>query len=498
MRNPLFNSKNHKFNYTILILIIILIFAFFLRIYALSSQPLWIDESISGVASKMILEKGVPIFDSTSVYARAIVYHYAEAFFLLFGQNDFNARFFSVIIGMFTIVLAYFIGKEYSKTGGILCALFMSVFYLEVFFSRQARFYQLFQLMFFLTLYLLYKSGESAKNKNKKHELIYLILSIVAFFIALDTQIAALVLAPFIILHIIVYNTKYNKLLAILPAIPLIQKFMPAASLANGGTNSTKANYAEGYFGYAGNMHYLLIFAIPGLIWAFFKKKKLTLLLTIPSIVLLVGVILLQVFALRYIYFIAFPLVIYSSLLFSYLYEKFGKFILIAIIAILIIPSNIVYPYTYVNVINPIDHNHSYGDFTTPETNYKNLPQNITEELKSNNTTIISFFSSDVEWNIKKPSYVIPFTMDGIGYDEVSYNKTTQTSDNIKKVEVVDIYSGAPILNYNSPPKKPFYITQDSFSYSKLKPTQLDSYNNLTKDCTEIYKANDLKILECK
>jgi len=271
---------------------------------------------------------------------------------------------------------------------------------------------------------------------------------------------------------------------------------MPAASLANGGTASTKANYAESYFGYAGNMHYLLIFAIPGVIWAFFKKKMLTLLLIIPSIVLLIGVILLQVFALRYIYFIAFPLVIYSSLLFSFLYEKFGKLILIAIIAILIIPSNIVYPYTYVNVINPIDHNHAYGDFTTPETNYKNLPINITNELKSNNTILVSFFSSDVEWNIKKPNYIIPFTMDGRGYDEVSYNKT-QIINNINTTQVVDIYSGAPIINYNSPPKKPYYITQDSFSYSKLKPDQLADYNNLTKDCSALYSANDLKILKC-
>ena len=44
-----------------------------------------------------------------------------------------------MIIGMFTIVLAYFIGKEYSKTGGIISALFFSVFYLEVFFSRQGK-----------------------------------------------------------------------------------------------------------------------------------------------------------------------------------------------------------------------------------------------------------------------------------------------------------------------------------------------------------------------
>jgi hypothetical protein len=59
--------------------------------------------------------------------------------------------------------LAYFIGKEYSKSGGIISALFFAVFYLEVFFSRQARYYQLFQLAFFASLYFLYKSKENPK-----------------------------------------------------------------------------------------------------------------------------------------------------------------------------------------------------------------------------------------------------------------------------------------------------------------------------------------------
>jgi len=499
------SSKHKKINYSIIILIAILVFAFFLRIYALSYSPLWIDEATSGMAARMILEKGVPVFDSGALYARAYVYHYSEAFFLLFGQNDFDARIFSVIIGMLTIVLGYYIGKEYSKTGGIFVALFMSIFYLEVYFSRQGRFYQLFQLMFFLCLYLLYKSGEKSKDgKKNRYQTLYLILSIVAFFIALDTQLEALILAPFIILHILIYNTKFNKLLAILPAIPLIQKFMPTVSLSTGSTQATKVNYAQSYFGYAQNLHYLLIFMIPGLVWAFFKKKKLTLLIIIPSLVLLSGILFIQLFALRYVSFIAFPIVIYSSILFSFLYEKYGKLMLIAIIAIILIPSNLVYPYTYVNVINPIDHNHAYGDFTTPETNYKIVPPQILSELKNQDNTLITFYSTDVEWYIRKPDLVIPFSLDGIGNDEVSYNKITNNNLNTNltrlnlTVNPVDIYSGAPIIDYTKNMKKPFYVTQDTFSHSKLTTSQLIDYNNLVEGCPIIYSANDLKIIECK
>ena len=108
-----------KTNWEIILISLILVFAFFLRIYNLGTAPLWVDEATSSMASKMIVAKGLPIFDSGLLYNRAYIFQYIQAFFLLFGQTDFLARFASVIFGLLTIVLAYFIGKEYSKSGGI-------------------------------------------------------------------------------------------------------------------------------------------------------------------------------------------------------------------------------------------------------------------------------------------------------------------------------------------------------------------------------------------
>jgi len=50
--------KNVNLEYYLLGLI--LIFALFLRVYALGTPPLWIDESISAVASKSIINHGFP------------------------------------------------------------------------------------------------------------------------------------------------------------------------------------------------------------------------------------------------------------------------------------------------------------------------------------------------------------------------------------------------------------------------------------------------------
>jgi len=451
----------------------ILIFAFFLRIYSLSLAPFWVDESISSMASKMILDKGLPIFDSGLFYGRALLFHYVQAFFLLFGQTEFFARIVSVIFGLLTVVLAYFIGKKYYKSGGIICALFMSVFYLEVFFSRQARFYQMFQFLFFLSLYLLYES-----KKNPK----YLYFSLVSFFITINTQIAGLVLAPFFIIHILIYNKGWRKYLSGLPAISFLSKFAPSKNLASSSAISS-INYFRKYAWQTSNMVYLLVLFILGVIFGFIKNKRLTFLLVLPSIVLLVGVFNLKDFALRYAYFFVFPLVLYSSLFISFLYEKYGKIMLAAIFILLFIPSNLFFAHTYINMIKPIDHN--YNDYSAPEMDFKSIPLELIIKMRKN--TLMTLFSASASWYIKNPDYVFDFSMTGRKESSVSYLKENGDS--------VDVYSGALISD-----KKPlgdFYFILDYYSSSKLTPNQRDKLNRILEGCFVSYKNKDMKIYGC-
>jgi len=455
-----------------IILTVILLFALFLRLWSLGSAPLWVDESISANTAQAILEKGIPEFDSGYIDERAYTFHYIQAFFLLFGINDFTVRLVSVLFGLLTILLAFFIGKEYSKSGGLIAAAFAALFYLEVFYSRQARMYQMFQFFFFLTLYLLYKSKEKP---------LLLIPTIISFFLTYDTHLAGLILAPFIILHILIYNRKYWYS-AILPAIPLVQKLIPASSLSTGVSESA-INYASTYFSYTYSITYILILSVIGLIWAFTKDKRLTSFLILPSIVLLIGIFSLQVFAFRYAYFFVFPLILFSAVLFGFLYDKYGKLMLIPIIILILVPSNLFYQQTYVNVIKPIDYN--YNDFSAPEINYKILPSNLTNELK--NSTIMTFFSPEVEWYLKNPDYVFPFSLDGRGEDQVSRNSTDG--------RIVDIYSGALIST--SKPNGSFYFLADYFGASKLKTGQREQFNSIIANCTISYENSDLRVYSC-
>lgn len=467
-------NKNKKLPLENIFLILLLVIAFFLRIYSLGNAPLWVDESISTNVALNILETGLPTLDSGLSYQTYFL-HYSMAFFMLFGQTEFFARFASVLFGLATIILAYFIGKEYSKSGGIISALFFTFFYLEVFFSRQARFYQLFQLAFFLSIYLLYKSKE-------KPFLIY--FALIALFIAIDTHLEALILCFFFIAHILIFNGK-QWFLSIIPAIHLLDKFIGAVNLATGSA-STTINYASNYFGYARNMYYLLILSAIGMVCAFIKNKRLTLMILLPSLFTLIGVFSLETFAFRYVYFFAFPLVLYGAILMSILYDKYGKLMLIPIFLLIIIPSNLFFPYTYTNIIKPVDY--QFYDASAPYTDYKNIPLELKNQIVSKDSLLISYFSSDVKFYLRTPDFVVPFSLNGIGEDQVSYNNS--------KGEIVDMYSGAPILN--EIPNKTYYLTADAFSVSKLKQDQKELYTNLTRGCAKEYSATDLIIWYCK
>jgi hypothetical protein len=465
-------KKTSKYNLELILLSCILLFGLFLRLSNLGVPPFWVDESISAITAEKIVQTGVPVFDSGVLDNRAYVFHYLQAFFLLFGSTDFLARFISVIFGVLTIFLAYKFGNEYSKSGGLISALFFSVFYLEVFYSGHARMYQMFQFMFFLTIYLLYKSKDNPW---------YIYLAIASFFITLDTQVQGLILAPFIIGHIILYNRKYSWL-SVFPMIPLVSKFISTLKLSSG-SGTMVVNYFEKYASSISNMFYLLILFIPGVVLAFIKNKRLTILMVAPAVVTLIGVFSLRVFALRYSYFFIFIILLYSALLFAFLYDKYGKVMLIPLFLLVLIPSNVFYAQTYVNMLTPVDY--QFNDYSAPYTDYKAIPSELKDSIREN--TLVSYFSPDVEWYIKKPDYVLPFSMNGIGNDQISRNCSTG---------LCDVYSGAMILG--EIPNENYYLTADSFSVSKLDPEQREFLVDLTKNCSEEHSAVDLKIYYCE
>ncbi len=195
-----------------LLLLTFIIIGFILRIYDLTSRPFLADEGISTMAAIDISKTGYPpIVPGGGTYWRSVFHTSSMAgFFLLFEISVFFARLPSVIFGTLTILLIYFFGKELKNWKvGLISAFLLSINYLAIDLSREARMYATFQFFYLLSLFLFYKGFESKKGNTYKLikdriilesiSFVYVILSVVTFIISILCHQLTVVIIPGII-----------------------------------------------------------------------------------------------------------------------------------------------------------------------------------------------------------------------------------------------------------------------------------------------------------
>jgi 4-amino-4-deoxy-L-arabinose transferase-like glycosyltransferase len=122
------------------------------------------DETIHVYAAKSILETGKPELPSGEIYDRALFFTKAVALsFKLFGVNELSARLPSIVFGVLSVVLVFFIGRGFGTSAGLIAALLMAFMPFEVGWSRACRMYSMYQFFFLLTLFSFYKGFEPEK-----------------------------------------------------------------------------------------------------------------------------------------------------------------------------------------------------------------------------------------------------------------------------------------------------------------------------------------------
>ena len=479
-----------------IVLVLILVFALSLRLWHLSFSNIWVDEYISSLAVEKILEKGIPVLDSGFVYSRALVFHYLGSFFALFTNSILALRFVSVLSGLFTVVLAFFIGREFDKgrankelndkvskvdklnydnksswfshnITGLVSSLFVSVLFLEVWFSRQARFYQMFQLFFFLTLFLIYKSKD-----NKK----YAWLSGISFLVLVDTHIAGLIIAP-LFAYVFLANKKDFKLL-IIPFIVCLYYGLSVFNIPLSSSSDLASRYLEQY---SSSLFYRLrafaLISLLGIPLAYLKNKRLTLMIIIPSIVLFLSLILLKVYALRYAYFIVFLSAVLISLVFSFIYSHSKTLFIIVLLFALLYPSNLFFTQGYLTTIKPEAIN--IETFSEPVLDY-NFNQTTKEFIENNK--IVALFTPSVSVLFKSPDYFIPFSLSGI-------------SEDISKER--DVYTNAEAFDFENPQISSFVFIEDAFGYSKLSDEQITNIEKTKQNCSQVEQTRSVKVFSC-
>jgi len=149
-------------------LVLLILLGLTIRVYFSLELSLWHDEAVTANSIISFLENGVPGYPSGFEYWRSFTSWIIPASLgAVFGTSEIVLRFPSIIYSTVMIPLVYKVGKEfYNRNVGLIAAIFTSVSAWQLSFATQIRMYALFQLLYFLTFYMIYKTGENASAKN--------------------------------------------------------------------------------------------------------------------------------------------------------------------------------------------------------------------------------------------------------------------------------------------------------------------------------------------
>ena len=133
-----------KVPYTNYILIAILIFGFFIRVYKIDSLPLYGDELTIGLDAYSLLKTGMdqtgeklPLTFKMGAGRPAGYVYGSIPFVAIFGPNEWGIRGLSLVSGLGIIVLMYFLGKKlFGERVGLWSSFLTSISLWDIYLSR--------------------------------------------------------------------------------------------------------------------------------------------------------------------------------------------------------------------------------------------------------------------------------------------------------------------------------------------------------------------------
>lgn len=159
--NTTLKPKNHFW------LLVAIVVAFALRVYALSAQSLWNDEGTSVALAQLSLEA------ITNGAARDIhppLYYYLLHFWMPFvGQTEFAVRFLSVIAGVLTVAFTFRIAYLFFDEQVAIFAAYLAAFSpFQVYYSQEARMYIWVTLFAAISVYAMTQMLRRVKVKSQQ------------------------------------------------------------------------------------------------------------------------------------------------------------------------------------------------------------------------------------------------------------------------------------------------------------------------------------------
>ncbi|MBM3205547.1 hypothetical protein FJZ41_01700 [Candidatus Shapirobacteria bacterium] len=294
-----------KNKFILIMVLLLLAMGLFYRLYGLGqNHSFWTDETQTAVFARAILQRGLPVLENgytPTVYLP--FWYYFPAFFMkMMGVNELAARLPSVIFGALTILAVFWLGKEmFNKNVGLLSALLVTFLKIEILWSRQARPYQLLQLLYLLAIFFFMRFLNLFK-RDKKLEIRYFIWAIIIALLAAAIHPLGLLLFVYFFFYLVLFRwdilkkiyQSFNKVilgfLLVLLIVLLWQLNLLVAlkTFFYGSWGET--------FKFHNHLYYYRVFlwqnyglvsvlAFFGLIWALFKRSKINVFLVVLLVI---------------------------------------------------------------------------------------------------------------------------------------------------------------------------------------------------------------------
>lgn len=208
IRSSIINSRY------IQILILLTIVGGFLRFYNLGFNSLWLDE---GATYKFAIMSIPEIWKATAGGEfNPPLFYWIEHFMLILGNNEVILRFVPALVGVMTIPLIYFAGKEFlDRNVGIIAAAAFAFSPFLIFYSQEARAYSL--VLFFVSFALVFYF-KALKTNDLQNWALFGILSALAFW---SHFYAFVIIAALVLYALMIQITNIQKNLQNLKMIGL-------------------------------------------------------------------------------------------------------------------------------------------------------------------------------------------------------------------------------------------------------------------------------------
>src|SRR5271157_4272239 len=160
------------------ILLSLTVIGLFLRLYNLGFNSLWLDEASTYTFASMSVSG---IWQATTAGEfNPPLFYWIEHLMLSFGNNEVILRIVPALLGVLTIPLVYFVGKEFiDRNVGIIAAAACTFSPFLIYYSQEARAYS---VMLFFVIFAMIFFLRALKTDDIKDWVLFGVLSALAFW----------------------------------------------------------------------------------------------------------------------------------------------------------------------------------------------------------------------------------------------------------------------------------------------------------------------------